>query len=180
MDAKTILIGVALIGTAACSNGPDANEAAGNGLLAQGPDTNVSEVAADGLPAPLAALIEQTVPGMKVSEAERKEREGRVYFDVEGTRPDGSEVELDIIQEGEAFRVVEIQRDIAFADAPAAVIAAARAAPGFFEPQRVIESRQTDGTVIYELFAPGRSDEPAMEVSLKDGRAQLLTERWAH
>lgn len=164
---------------AACSDAP-ADEVPANGVLGAGPETNIADVAAADLPVPLTDLIERTVPGMQVAEAERKEREGRTYYDVEGTRPDGSEVELDIIQEGQTFRVVEIQRDIAFADAPAPVTTAARAAPGFFEPERVIESKQTDGTVIYELFAPGRSDEPAMEVSFKDGKAALLTERWAH
>lgn len=176
---RLFLIAAATTGLAACSDAP-ATPDAGNGVLAQGPETDISDVAAADLPQPLTALIQQTVPGMQVEEAERKEREGRVYYDVEGTRPDGSEVELDIMEEGGAYRVVEIQRDIAFADAPQPVVQAARAAPGFFEPARVIESRQTDGTIIYELFAPGRTDEPAMEVSLKDGQARLLTERWAH
>lgn len=170
---------------AGCSGGenppPTANEsAAANGVLAAGPATNISEVSADALPPELAVLIQKTVPGMTVDEAERKEREGRVYFDVEGKRPDGSEVELDVLQEGSAFRVVEIQRDIPWNQAPAGVITAAKGAPGYFEPERVIESRQTDGSTIYELFAPGRRDEPAIEVRLQGGKAELLTERWDH
>ncbi|WP_222926986.1 PepSY domain-containing protein [Sphingomonas gilva] len=165
---------------AGCSGG-DANEtAAANGVLPPGPVTNASAVAGEAVPAEVRALAEQTVPGMTIAEAERKEREGRVYYDVEGTRPDGSEVELDMLEEKGAFRVVEIQRDIAWSEAPAAAIAAARAAAGAFAPERVIESTQTDGTVIYELFAPGRTDEPAMEVRMKDGKAELLGERWAH
>ncbi|RHW17799.1 hypothetical protein D1610_09800 [Sphingomonas gilva] len=149
-------------------------------MLPPGPVTNASAVAGEAVPAEVRALAEQTVPGMTIAEAERKEREGRVYYDVEGTRPDGSEVELDMLEEKGAFRVVEIQRDIAWSEAPAAAIAAARAAAGAFAPERVIESTQTDGTVIYELFAPGRTDEPAMEVRMKDGKAELLGERWAH
>ncbi|MGK6354526.1 hypothetical protein ACMGDH_04790 [Sphingomonas sp. DT-207] len=185
MRNTTILILAAAL--AACSGGenppPAANEnenATTNGVLAAGPATNISEVSADALPPELAALIQKTVPGMTVAEAERKEREGRIYFDVEGTRPDGSKVELDVLQEGSAFRVVEIQRDIAWNQAPAPVLATAKAAPGYFEPERVIESRQTDGSTIYELFAPGRRDEPAIEVRLRDGKAELLTERWDH
>lgn len=169
-----------MLALAGCSGGEANEETAANGVLPPGPVTNASAVAGDALPAELRALAERTVPGMTIAEAERKEREGRVYYDVEGKRPDGSEVELDVLQEGNAFRVVEIQRDIAWSEAPAAAIAAAKAAPGAFAPERVIESTQTDGTVIYELFAAGRKDEPAMEVSLKDGKAAVLGERWAH
>lgn len=177
--ALFILAG-ALASCSADAPAPAGNDAAGNGVLAAGPATNISEVAPAALPPELAALVERTIPGMIVAEVERKAREGRVYFDVEGKRSDGSEVELDVLEEGGAYRVVEIQRDIAWNEAPAPVTAAARAARGYFEPERVIESRQTDGTTIYELFAPGRPDEPAMEVRLRDGKAELLTERWEH
>lgn len=169
-----------MLALAGCSGGGDNEETAANGVLPPGPVTNASAVAGDALPAELRALAERTVPGMTIAEVERKEREGRVYYDVEGKRPDGSEVELDVLQERGAFRVVEIQRDIAWADAPAAAVAAAKAAPAAFAPERVIESTQTDGTVIYELFARGRTEEPAMEVRLKDGKAEVLETRWAH
>jgi hypothetical protein len=149
-------------------------------VLAAGPVTNVSSVAREALPAPLSALAEKHVPGITIDEAERKEREGRVYYDIEGRRPDGSEVELDVLQDGAEYELVEIQRDIAWADAPVAARAAAKAQKGAFEPERVIESTQTDGSVIYELFAPGRKAEPAMEVKMAGGKAELLTERWAH
>lgn len=171
---------VTALALAGCSGGGGNVAAPDNGVLAPGPVTNSEEVAPAALPAELAALVERTVPGMKVAEAERKEREGRVYYDVEGTRPDGSEVELDILQEGAAFRVVEIQRDIAWAAAPAEARAAAAAKPGSFAPERVIESTQPDGSVIYELFAPGKPAEPAMEVRLAGGKAEVLGERWAH
>jgi hypothetical protein len=44
----------------------------------------------------------------------------------------------------------------------------------------VIESRQTDGTVIYELFADGAPAMPALEVALRDGQAKVLAEVWPH
>lgn len=175
-----VVLMAGVLALASCSDGGANEETAANGVLPPGPVTNASAVAGDALPAELRALAERTVPGMTIAEAERKEREGRVYYDVEGTRPDGSEVELDVLQEGNGFRVVEIQRDIAWSEAPAAAIAVAKAAPGAFTPERVIESTQTDGTVIYELFAPGRTDEPAMEVRMKDGKADVLGTRWAH
>jgi hypothetical protein len=169
-----------VLALAGCSGGGANEETAANGVLPPGPVTNASAIAGDALPAELRALAERTVPEMTIVEAERKEREGRVYYDIEGKRPDGSEVELDVLQEGNGFRVVEIQRDIAWDQAPEAVIAAARTAPGAFAPERVIESTQTDGTVIYELFAAGRTAEPAMEVRVNDGKAAVLETRWAH
>jgi hypothetical protein len=175
-----IALAAVALALAGCSGEDGGGDAAANGVLPPGPVTEASAVAGDAIPAELRAVAERSVPGIAIAGAERKEREGRIYYDVEGKRPDGSEVELDVLQEGESFRVVEIQRDIGWDQAPAAAIAAAKAAPGAFAPERVIESTQTDGSVIYELFAPGRKAEPAMEVRLKDGKAEVLGERWAH
>lgn len=164
----------------ACSPPQEDKADAAPVALPPGPETQISDVSPADLPPSLAALIQQTMPGMTVAEIERKEREGRVYYDVEGARPDGSEIELDIQQTGDRFEVVEIQRDVAFADMPQAVQTTARAATGAFAPERIIESRQTDGSVIYELFAAGQPAEPAMEVRVRDGKAEVLTERWPH
>ena len=66
-------------------------------------------------------------------------------------------------------------------DEPAALArAAAEAAPDMFVPVRVIESVQEDGAVIFELFREGQPGEPAAEVKLVDGKAEMLTERWAY
>lgn len=131
---------------------------------------------ADTVPADVVAAVKKAMPQMTISEAELKERDGRRYYDVEGRLPDGSEIELDMLQTPQGWEVVEIQRDIAWASAPFPV----RAAAGRAEPVRVIESKQTDGTVIYELFAPGQPKDPALEVKWKDGKAELLTSRWPH
>ena len=127
-------------------------------------------------PADVAAAVRKAMPQMTISEAELKERDGRRYYDVEGRLPDGSEIELDMLQTPAGWEVVEIQRDIVWSTAPAPV----RAAAGRAEPVRVIESKQTDGTVIYELFAQGQPKDPALEVKWKDGKAELLTSRWPH
>lgn len=179
------IIAATLIAATAACNAPDtptgnAEAPVANGVLPEGPVTNTSAVSANALDAEVVALIERTVPGMIIGDVDRKEREGRIYLDVEGKRPDGSEVELDVLQEGVGWRLVEVQRDIGWNEAPAAVTAAAKAVPGAFTPQRVIESTQTDGTVIYELFAPGRTGEPAMEIRVRDGKAEVLGERWQH
>lgn len=171
------------VALAACSPAGDGNNmAADNGILPEGPQTEISNVATDTLPDGLAELVEATVPGMTIGEAERKDREGRTYYDVEGTQPDGSEIEIDVLAEADGkLTAVEVQRDIDWATAPAPVRTAAAAKADAFAPERVIESRQVaDGAVIYELFAPGKPAEPAMEVKWQDGKAEVLSERAIH
>ena len=146
-------------------------------VLADGPAADIREIAEADLPQGVRDAVLARVPGMKIAETERKERDGKIFFDVEGTRPGGSPVELDLIEEAGKYRVVEMQRDIAWADAPAPVRAAAGAAADAFTPARVIESTQEDGTIVYELFAPGKADEPATEVNWKDGKAVVRSER---
>ncbi|UDF02662.1 hypothetical protein [Asticcacaulis sp. AND118] len=137
----------------------------------------ITELTAAELPEGVTRVVRAAVPGMTIAEAQRKERDGRVYFDVEGKRSDGSEVELDVLEEAGAFKVVEIQRDIAWNTAPALVQAAAGKA---IVPVRVIESAQPDGTIIYELFAEGKPAKPSLEVKWKDGKAEVLTQEWPH
>ncbi|MCR5877363.1 hypothetical protein [Phenylobacterium sp. J367] len=128
------------------------------------------------VPADVAAAVKAAEPRMTITEAELKERDGRRYYDVEGTLPDGSEIELDMLQTPEGWQVVEIQRDIPWAAAPAPV----RAAVPTARPVRVIESKQTDGSVIYELFAEGQPKDPAIEVQWESGQAKVLEGRWPH
>jgi hypothetical protein len=142
--------------------------------------TTVTKVDAASLPPEVVNVVMSAVPGMQIEGAERKEREDRVYYDVEGRRSDGSEVELDVLQEGSNYQVVEIQRDLSWSEAPEAARAAAAASEKTFEPVRVIESTQTDGSVIYELFAQGKPDKPALEVRVADGKAEVLKEEWMH
>lgn len=139
----------------------------------------VTEVAPDDLPGPVQAAVSAAMPDMTVQEVLRKERDERVYFDVEGERADGSEIELDILYADGVAEVVEIQRDLAWSDVPATVREAAQSA-GASEPVRIIESVQTDGSIIHELFAEGQPSNPAMEVKTSDGQVEVLAERWPH
>src|SRR3546814_19396489 len=79
-------------------------------VLADGPAAEISTVAAADLPPGIRDAVLARVPGMTIAEAERKERDGKIFYDVEGTRPDGSPVELDLIEEAGAWRVVEMQQ----------------------------------------------------------------------
>lgn len=168
---RTILLSLAALGLVACAQEPAKVEA---------PDALEAVTAAD-VPADVAAAAQAALPGFVIAEAERKERDGRVYYDLEGARADGSAAEIDMLQTPEGWRAVEIQRDIAWAEAPEPVRTAAAAASGAFTPVRVIESTQTeDGAVIYELFAEGRPEAPSMEVRVANGAVAVMTEANPH
>lgn len=176
MHGRAWLMAGAVLAIAGCGK-TEAPAAPEKSVLADGPAADISAVASADLPQGVRDAVLAKVPGMKIAETERKDRDGKVFYDVEGTRPDGSPVELDLIEEAGKYRVVEMQRDIGWADAPAPVRAAAAAATDAFTPARVIESTQDDGTIVYELFAPGKADEPAAEVNWKNGKAMLRTTR---
>ena len=137
------------------------------------------QAAASVVPPEIAAASSAAAPGIAITSGE-PDTEGDEY-EVTGTMPNGDEVELDLVQSNGTWTVMEIQRDVAWSSVPDAVRAAARAAPGSFEPVRVIESKQpADGSVIYELFAaegqgggPGRG--PLMEVRWLDGKAAVVS-----
>jgi hypothetical protein len=149
-------------------------------VLAPVADTKITPVAVKDLPSAVVVVVKSAAPAMTIKAAELKERENRRYFDVEGVMPDGSEIEFDLLEKDGAWTIVETQRDIAWPDAPEPVRKAAAASAKTISPVRVIESKQNDGMVIYELFAAGKPKEPSMEVSFKDGRAKILSEVWPH
>jgi hypothetical protein len=127
------------------------------------------------------AVVTAAAPGLKIQEAELKEREDRRYYDVEGVLPDGAEIEFDLLQTSGTWKIVETQRDIAWAATPQPVRDAAVKAVPKIAPVRVIESTEDNGMVIYELFVEGQPKAPALEVSWKKGQtAKVLTEAWPH
>jgi hypothetical protein len=147
---------------------------------APAPQTRITPTEAAAIPEAVRAAVLAAKPGMIIAEAELKEREGRRYYDVEGTLA-GAEIELDLLETPRGWTVVEIQRDIDWTAVPVEVrSAAARARTGFM-PVRVIESAQADGgAVIYELFAEGQPETPAVEVRFAGGEAEVLKEAWPH
>ena len=136
----------------------------------------------------LAALPEEVVaaalaarPDLAITEAEYETRDGNEYYDVGGTLPDGSEIELDMTRIDGVWTVVEFQRDIGMDLVPADVAAAlAQDFPGW-NATRIIESDQGDGTIIFEFFGPGAGADPVKhEVKWTDGQAELLVDEWVH
>lgn len=181
-NAASVALALVLLG--ACG-GPEPPAAEIEGATATQPPAAVNSSGKIGaeladVPAEVLDAAEQARPAMTILGAEYETRDGREYYDVAGTMPDGSEVELDMTRVEGTWTVVEIQRDIAHGQVPADVAATlALAAPGW-EPARIIESDQGDGTVIYEFFGPGTDDPVKHEVKWADGSAELLTEEWAH
>lgn len=180
---KTLYISAAaLMMAAACSEAPQpvqdaAVTEAPAETAAEAAAVEITEIDPAVLPVEVRALAEGAVAGFTITEVLKKVRDGRTYYDVEGELPDGSEIEFDILVTETGPEIVETQRDLAWDAVPEAVRAAV---PGV-EPARVIESTQTDGTIIFELFAPGQPADPAIEVSLAaDGTVAVLEERWPH
>jgi hypothetical protein len=120
-------------------------------------------------------------PELSITEAEFETRDGNEYYDVGGTLPDGSELELDMTRIDGVWTVVEFQRDIGMDLVPEDVAAALASGVPDWAPTRIIESDQGDGTIIYEFFGPGEGDElDKHEVKWTDGEAELLVDEWAH
>ncbi len=140
----------------------------------------ISHLTAAQVPQDVRALVIGAAPDFVIGEVQKKVREGRTYFDIEGTRADGSALEFDVLMTRDGPEIVEVQRDVVWADVPLPVRAAAEAARPGFVPTRVIESRQNDDAILYELFERGAPKEPAMEVEWRDSKPRALTERWAH
>jgi len=158
----------ALYGLAACGQAaPERND---SGTVAT---SGKSDVPLGEVPPAVLAAAAAAQPGFVPAEAEAETRDGRHYFDIGGKLADGSEVEFDIMAEGGSWRVVETQRDIRLAAAPEPV----RNAAGTFAAERVIESRQADGLVIYELYD---SRQRKLEIKWDGKGAEVLTGEWAH
>lgn len=180
---KPLLLAIALAASA-CSptdtaepeQGADAVRPAAAGSVASSGKTDVPVAE---VPEPVLAAARAAREGVTITEAEAETRDGRRYFDIGGTLPDGTEIEFDVMEDGGTWRVVETQRDMAFAAVPEPVRAAHTAG---FTPGRVIESTQADGIVIYELFGEQGGNPEGRKVEIKwDGRrAEVLEEEWAH
>ena len=157
---------------------PDPAPSSSNRVAASGKE----DVPLAQVPAGVMAAAEGARAGFTPAEAERETRDGRLYYDIGGTLADGAEVEFDIMEENGGWRVVETQRDVAFAQLPAAVREAAAAHDATLSPSRVIESVQDDGLVIYELYAAQGGDPQGRKIELRwDGRrAEVLAREWAH
>ncbi|MEL6868378.1 MAG: hypothetical protein AAFO81_01130 [Pseudomonadota bacterium] len=135
----------------------------------------------DGVPAEVLAVAKAAQPELEVSEVEYETRDGNEYYDVGGTLPDGSELELDMTMIDGQWTVVETQRDIEMGTVPETVADALLSAKPAWTTRRIIESDQGDGVIVYEFFgSDGDQEEVKVEVKLEAGQAELLVDEWIH
>lgn len=127
------------------------------------------EIVEPEIPYEAQAVVMTAMPGLRITGGAA---DGTGEYEVTGTL-DGQEYEFDLLGPEGGWRVVEIQRDIAWGDAPAPVRDLIATTPNTFLPERVVESRQTaDGSVVYELSSPSASE--MIEVRYMDGEAAIL------
>ena len=181
MHRSLVVIALGAVALSACGKAQDTAVDSAPAAPPVAPATTSTATAADAIPAEVRAVVLASRPTMTITDATLKEREGRRYYDVEGTLPGGEEIELDLLETPEGWKVVEIQRDLPWVDVPLSVKTVADGARKGFVPVRVIESVQAEGgETIYELFAEGQPATPALEVMVKDGKAEVLKEVWPH
>ena len=171
---RIALISILVLGLAACATPGDGE---GRKVDASGK----VDIGLDAVPDEVLAAAMASQPELNLSEAEYETRDGNEYYDVGGTLPDGSELELDITKIDGVWTVVETQRDIEFETTPQAVARALHSKVGGWSPDRIIESDQGDGVVIYEFFGKDADgEETKIEVKFEGGQAEVLVDEWVH
>jgi len=114
---------------------------------------SITEVQLNDVPKSVKTLVLAERQGFKMEEVLKKVRDGRVYYDVEGELPSGDEIEFDVLMTDSGPEIVEIQRDILWRQVPRKARGVVKAAnTDGLKVARVIESTQTDGSIIYELL----------------------------
>jgi len=174
---QIFIASIIFLAFAGCNQQPESVATEGTKVDASGKEAT----GLDAVPAAVLQAANTARPDLQIVEAEYETRDGNEYYDVGGTLPDGSELELDMTLQDGAWTVVEVQRDIDIELAPAVVRAALTAHAAEWSPNRIIESDQGDGIVVYEFFGPGETDELIkIEVKFEDGAAEVLVDEWLH
>ena len=181
----SLLLATTAIGLAGCNetSAPEPTSAAEVTAPLDGKKvdaTGKTDVAFFDIPAEVLSVATAMRPDLTIGSAETEQRNGITYFDVEGTDEYGAEIELDIMADGDSWKVVEVQRDIAFEVMPGPV-QETYLATGLPDPKRIIESDQTDGRIVFELFSPvADGDDLKTEILWADDEATLLKDEWEH
>ena len=143
-------------------------------------DVIITSVDVADLPADVLGVVKAARADFEPEEIEKKVRSGRTYYDIEGSSA-GMEIEFDILMTDAGPSIVEIQRDLAWSDVPEPVQETYASKTDAETPARIIESVQTDGSIIYELFLSGKPSDPSFEIRKRENMPpELLSERWEH
>jgi len=141
----------------------------------------ITEIPLADVPQSVTQLVLAQRSGFEMEEVLKKTRDGRIYYDVEGELPNGEEIEFDVLMTDTGPQIVEIQRDITWTEVPKqARKVVTTTNTELLEIVRIIESIQTDDSIIYEVFVAGHKSDPRFEVHVKQGKAELLKSRWKH
>ncbi|WP_049722758.1 hypothetical protein [Gilvimarinus polysaccharolyticus] len=142
------------------------------------------KVAISGDKVPVQALeaVQKLQPGFVLQEAEQESKHGNQYLDLEGLTADGSEIEFDmLLNKQKIWEIVEIQRDLELADCPTPVRELYNKTFESQPAQRIIESKQMTGAVIYEFYFVSQDGETRKsEIKLEEDMAILLEKEWQH
>lgn len=132
------------------------------------------------IPPEILKLVTELEPGFVLKEAEKELKHGNTYYDIEGEKADGSEIEFDLMQVENQWKVMEIQRDVTLVQCPPEVINTYHDNSSF-KPERIIESKQMTGEVIYEFYTTlTNGKEVKHEIKFVDGKAEFLEKEWEH
>lgn len=134
------------------------------------------------IPAEVLKAIKPLAANLNILEAEKEWKHGNVYIDVEGKLPNGEEIEFDLLQVKDAWKVVEVQRDLEWAALPKNVRDALLADSPEFEAKRIIESIQHgQDLTVYEFYSVDHNGkESRKEVKVEAGKAEVLKSEWKH
>lgn len=170
------IIGSACLGLSLCSFASYATEIVEIGsTLNKKIEINIADI-----PAEVLSVVKKEQPDFVVKEAEKEFKHGKVYFDIEGEKSDGSEVEFDMLLVDKQWQIMEIQRDVTLHQCPQAVVSAYQANINF-TPQRIIESKQSTGETIYEFYSTlTNGKEVKHEIKFWQGKAEVLEIEWEH
>ncbi len=139
------------------------------------------EITVAEIPPAIIKMLAERYPGFEIKEAETESKNGNNYMDIEGTLPDGKEIEFDLLLDKEEWRIVEIQRDLNLNTTPRAVVDALFETAPDFTVDRIIESDQGGGVIIYEFYSTQIHQKTMKkEVKLENGKAEVLEEEWSH
>ncbi|MCP8899491.1 hypothetical protein [Gilvimarinus xylanilyticus] len=144
--------------------------------LYQKQDIQVEQVPPQALEA-----VKKLAPGFVLREAEQESKHGNQYLDLEGETADGEEIEFDMLLNDQGlWEAVEIQKDLTLDECPSAVQNLYKNTFEGQQPDRIIESKQMDGVVIYEFYLVGNSKTTKHEIKLDGDNASLLDQEWTH
>lgn len=136
----------------------------------------------DAIPTSALTAIKNVDPNFVVQDVEKEYKHGHVYLDVEGKDATGSEIEFDMLLDGEQWKIVEVQRDMTMEDLPSAVKTLIKKQENSDQVRRIIESKQygTDTTIYEFYFVAENGTESRKEIKSANDDVVLLSEEWKH